>query len=134
MIGPILFLCTPVALWDADGPIWCKEGPRIRIAGIAARESDGTCLRNHPCPAMGPQEARQRTIEAMGARVTGKRRTGHLTVTGPMMQCRAYGRSAKRVVASCTVGGRDLGCAIIASGAAVEWPRYWRQYGLPPCK
>ena len=23
------FTCTPVAVWDGDGPIWCEEGPRI---------------------------------------------------------------------------------------------------------
>ena len=30
------FTCTPVAVWDGDGPIWCAEGPRIRLEGIAA--------------------------------------------------------------------------------------------------
>lgn len=38
------FECTPVAVWDGDGPIWCAEGPRLRLAGIAARELDGTSL------------------------------------------------------------------------------------------
>ena len=31
------FDCTPTAVWDGDGPVWCEEGPRIRISGIAAR-------------------------------------------------------------------------------------------------
>jgi endonuclease YncB( thermonuclease family) len=44
------FKCTPVAVWDGDGPIWCAEGPRIRISGVAAREIDGTCRANQPCP------------------------------------------------------------------------------------
>ncbi len=35
------FACTPVRVWDGDGPIWCSEGPRVRLAGIAAREMDG---------------------------------------------------------------------------------------------
>lgn len=26
------FVCTPVAVWDGDGPIWFKEGPKIRIS------------------------------------------------------------------------------------------------------
>ena len=34
------FTCTPTAVYDGDGPIWCAEGPRIRLAGIAAREMD----------------------------------------------------------------------------------------------
>jgi hypothetical protein len=38
----IAFPCTPVAVWDGDGPIWCAEGPRLRLAGIAARELDGS--------------------------------------------------------------------------------------------
>ena len=37
------FTCTPTAVWDGDGPIWCAEGPKIRLAGIAAREIDGEC-------------------------------------------------------------------------------------------
>jgi endonuclease YncB( thermonuclease family) len=40
------FACTPVAVYDGDGPVWCAEGPRIRLAGIAAREMDGTCRSN----------------------------------------------------------------------------------------
>lgn len=44
------FSCTPQAVWDGDGPIWCAEGSRIRLAGIAAREADETCNANQPCP------------------------------------------------------------------------------------
>ena len=44
------FQCTPVAVWDGDGPIWCAEGPHIRLSGIAAREIDGSCRPGHPCP------------------------------------------------------------------------------------
>jgi len=36
------FTCTPTAVWDGDGPVWCAEGPKVRIAGVAAREMDGT--------------------------------------------------------------------------------------------
>jgi len=42
------FACTPKALWDEDGPIWCKEGPRVRLTGIAAREIDGSCAAGPP--------------------------------------------------------------------------------------
>ena len=27
------FTCTPTRVWDGDGPVWCAEGPRIRLAG-----------------------------------------------------------------------------------------------------
>src|SRR3546814_9623729 len=50
----LIFLCTPTLVADGDGPVWCAEGPRIRIAGIAARELDGTCRRGHPCPRAEP--------------------------------------------------------------------------------
>lgn len=45
-----LFMCTPVAVYDGDGPIWCAEGPHVRISGIAAREMDDACRPGHPCP------------------------------------------------------------------------------------
>lgn len=32
------FQCTPTRVWDGDGPIWCAEGPHVRLSGIAARE------------------------------------------------------------------------------------------------
>ena len=36
------FACTPTRVWDGDGPVWYAEGPHVRLAGIAAREMDGT--------------------------------------------------------------------------------------------
>ena len=52
------FICTPVKLWEGDGPIHCAEGPKVRLAGIAAREIDGTCREGHPCPAADGVAAR----------------------------------------------------------------------------
>jgi len=49
-LAAALFLCTPVAVYDGDGPVHCREGQKLRIAGIAAREIDGTCRASHPCP------------------------------------------------------------------------------------
>ncbi len=37
------FSCTPIKVYDGDGPIWCAEGLRVRLAGIAAREMSGEC-------------------------------------------------------------------------------------------
>ena len=39
------FTCTATHVWDGDGPMWCAEGPKIRLAGIAARDIDETCKR-----------------------------------------------------------------------------------------
>jgi len=52
------FECTPTRVWDGDGPIWCAEGPRVRLSGIAAREMDGTCSAGHPCPKATAEAAR----------------------------------------------------------------------------
>jgi crotonobetainyl-CoA:carnitine CoA-transferase CaiB-like acyl-CoA transferase len=56
------FTCTPTAVWDGDGPIWCAEGPKIRLAGIAAREIDESCKPQHPCPAASGVAARDRLV------------------------------------------------------------------------
>jgi hypothetical protein len=36
-----------------DGPIWCAEGPKIRLSGIAAREIDESCRPGHHAPGLG---------------------------------------------------------------------------------
>ncbi|MDQ3458591.1 MAG: hypothetical protein M3498_04675, partial [Deinococcota bacterium] len=60
------FTCTPTRVWDGDGPIWCAEGPRIRLAGIAAREMDGSCSPGHPCPAADPIASRDHLASLVG--------------------------------------------------------------------
>jgi hypothetical protein len=120
------FKCTPIAVWDGDGPIWCAEGPRIRISGVAAREMDGTCRANQPCPAVGAIEARDKVVRLFGG-ATGKLKTGHITVKAPTMTCISEGGAVgSRTAAWCKspVFG-DLSCAVVASGGAVRWPRYW---------
>ena len=61
------FTCTPVAVWDGDGPIWCAEGPRIRLAGVAAREIDNSCRRYHPCPDASGTAAEEQPDVGRGA-------------------------------------------------------------------
>lgn len=121
------FKCTPTRVWDGDGPIWCVEGPRIRLSGIAAREADGTCRDNQPCPDASATEARDALVRLVG-RPTGKSREGHVLVTGPVMRCLSDGSGGgSRTAAWCTspIGG-DLSCAMIAGGWALRWERYWR--------
>jgi endonuclease YncB( thermonuclease family) len=60
------FICTPTHVWDGDGPVWCKEGPRLRLAGIAARELDGSCSPGHPCPAASGDAARDALVTLLG--------------------------------------------------------------------
>ncbi|RJY06943.1 hypothetical protein [Aurantiacibacter aquimixticola] len=74
-----IFVCTPVAVWDGDGPIWCYEGPRIRLTGIAAREMDSTCRPEHPCPAASTEAARDALVDLLGGE-KGRLKSGHVSV------------------------------------------------------
>ena len=120
------FECTPVAVWDGDGPVWCAEGPRLRLSGIAAREMDGTCSRGHPCPDAGPLEARDYLVSLVGARV-GVGEYGHILVEGPTMRCLSTGSAGgNRTGAWCvSPRGGDLSCRMVVSGMAARWDRYW---------
>ena len=123
------FTCTPVAVWDGDGPVWCAEGPKIRIAGVAAREMDGTCKPNQPCPAVDATEARDRLVRLLGG-PRGTLGTGHVKVRSVPVRCVSDGSAGgSRTAAWCTSPAfGDLSCAVTAAGGAVRWPRYWRDH------
>lgn len=121
-----VFRCTPVAVYDGDGPIWCAEGPKVRIAGVAAREMDGTCNSNQPCPSVRADDARDRLVRLFGG-PRGRLETGHIVVRSPAMRCVSVGSAGgSRTAAWCSspVFG-DLSCAAIKAGGAIRWPRYW---------
>src|SRR5688500_14693481 len=84
------FICTPTAVWDGDGPVWCAEGPKIRIAGVAAREMDGSCRNNQPCPSVAAVEARDRLVRLLGG-PKGTSSTGHVRVRAASMHCLSEG-------------------------------------------
>lgn len=119
------FTCTPVAVWDGDGPVWCAEGPRIRLSGIAARELDGSCKPGHPCPAASATAARDHLVGLLGG-PRGRLASGHVVVRGPALRCRSMGSGkGTRTAALCAaprVG--DLSCAMVRSGYALRWRRY----------
>jgi endonuclease YncB( thermonuclease family) len=123
------FTCTPTAVWDGDGPIWCAEGPKIRIAGVAARETDGTCRANQPCPAVDAREARDRLVRLLGG-PRGSLPTGHIKVRSAPMRCLSDGPAGgSRTAAWCiSPAFGDLSCAVVEAGGAVTWPRYWRNH------
>lgn len=119
------FACTPTHVWDGDGPIWCAEGPRIRLEGIAAREIDGGCRKGHPCPKPSGLAARDQLVALLGG-PKGRTGTGHILVSAPTMTCRSDG-SAKgsRTAAWCALPGvGDISCAMVRSGTALRWPAY----------
>jgi len=126
------FTCTPTHVWDGDGPVWCAEGPHLRIAGIAAREMDGTCRTNQPCPAASAIEARDAVVQLMGG-ARGTISTGHVVVRGPRLTCRSEGGAGgNRTAAWCRLpSGADLSCAMIKTGTVLRWDRYWKG---PACR
>lgn len=123
------FDCTPTAVWDGDGPVWCAEGPRIRLAGIAAREMDGSCAAGHPCPDSDPIAARDHLVALVGE-ARGLNATGHVLVAGPKMRCASRGSAGgARTAAFCnSPRSGDLSCAMIRDGYAARWDRYWSDH------
>ncbi|MEN3972136.1 hypothetical protein WJS89_05590 [Sphingomicrobium sp. XHP0235] len=123
------FECTPIAVWDGDGPIWCEEGPRVRLSGIAARELDDECRANHPCPDASGIAARDALVELLGG-PRGKLSHGHVIVNAPAMSCISTGSAGgSRTGAWCvTASGVDLSCAMVSRGYALRWQRYWGRH------
>lgn len=120
------FTCTPTHVWDGDSPVRCNEGPRIQVSGIAAREMDGTCRSNQPCPDASAEDARDALVSLIG-QPTGRSHQGHVLVTGPTMTCMSVGNGVgTRTAAWCTspIGG-DLSCAMVKGGWVLRWKRYW---------
>jgi endonuclease YncB( thermonuclease family) len=121
------FTCTPVRVWDGDGPVWCAEGPRVRLAGIAAREMDGTCRDNQPCPGATAKEARDGLVKLLGT-ATGFAAEGHVLIKAPAMRCVSAGNAGGSRTAAWCVSPRsgDVSCAMVRGGWALRWERYWR--------
>lgn len=121
------FTCTPTHVWDGDGPVWCAEGPHLRLSGIAAREMDGTCRPNQPCPRASAIEARDSLVRLLGG-ARGPIRSGHIVVRGPRLTCRSEGSAGgDRTAAWCIMpSGIDLSCAMVKTGTVLRWERYWK--------
>ena len=100
LAASVVFLCTSPAVHDGD-TFRCHDGPRVRVWGIDAPE-----LRTDAGPA-------------------SRRALTHL-VAGKVLICRRKGTSYDRVVALCTVRGRDVAADMVRQGQAVDWPRFSR--------
>lgn len=126
------FQCTPVRVWDGDGPIWCAEGPHVRLSGIAARELNGNCNAGHPCPDSDPIKARDALVRLIG-RPVGLSREGHILVSGPRMSCLSDGGAGgNRTAAFCqSPQSGDVSCNMIKGGWAALWKKYWRGHQCP---
>ena len=110
------FECEVAHVNDGD-TLRCRDGTRVRLHAIAARETDGTCSAGHPCPDSPAAESRLALERLAGSRIT----------------CLQTGTSYKRVTAIChNAGGVEINCAMVQSGAAARWDRFDRQ--RPICR
>ena len=110
------FACTVASVTDGD-TLRCEEAGadgraiRVRLSGIAARERDGSCSPGHPCPDASAEAA-----------TSALRRLAE----GEVLRCTPDGETYGRVAAFCsTQRGLDLSCAMVESGTAARWDRYW---------
>ncbi len=108
--------CTVFSITDGDTFRCAETGTdgkqlRVRLSGVAARERDGSCSPGHPCPIASAEAA-----------------TAELSklAFGQLLSCRPVGETYGRVAAFCKrQDGVDLSCAMIESGTAEKWQRYW---------
>jgi endonuclease YncB( thermonuclease family) len=124
---PSPIICNVIRVHDGDGPLWCRSGEKIRVAGIQAPDFESA----EPCHR--PATRRRAYTCNDGDAARSQRIMSGLTL-GKQLICQPVGTSYRRVVARCTLpDGRSLSCAAIAAGAAVRWDRYWRQYHMGDC-
>ncbi|MEH3103719.1 MAG: hypothetical protein PGN12_07410 [Sphingomonas phyllosphaerae] len=125
---PPPLVCHVVRVHDGDGPLWCRSGVKIRVAGVQAPDFESAA------PCRRPASQRRSYVCDDRAAKRGRRIMERLTL-GKRLSCQPVGTSYKRVVARCTLpDGQSLSCAALASGAATRWDRYWRLYEMRGCK
>jgi endonuclease YncB( thermonuclease family) len=106
------FSCQVSYVNDGD-TFRCEDGTRIRLHAVAARESDETCSRGHPCPAASAASATT-ALKSL--------------VSGQTLSCEKTGMSYTRITAICwTPSEVEVNCAMIRSGTTVVWARFHRQ-------
>jgi len=132
------FVCEAVALHDVDGPIHCRSGVKIRLQGIGATETDGSCRPGQPCVTGDPMaQRRAMATEVIGARIAREDagQFGQLWFAAPVtLICLSTGQSHARVTAWCRrANGHDLSCGAIRAGVAVRWARFDPEHRLDRC-
>ena len=122
------FVCEVVKVHDGDGPLWCRSGQKVRVAGIQAPDFESA----EPCRRPAARRATYTCDDAAAQR--SQQIVSRLTLNQRLI-CQPMATSYKRVVARCTLpDGRSLSCATIAAGAAVRWDSYWRRYKMGECR
>ena len=113
------FSCTPTQIVDANAPILCADGQKVRLAGIAARPIEGACAAGEACPEKSGEAARDRLALALGG-ATATLPNGRIAVAGAPMQCTLVAKSSAYTLAACSAGKTDLGCMMVYEGYAVS--------------
>jgi endonuclease YncB( thermonuclease family) len=133
----MILLCLAIALHDADGPIHCASGEKIRLQGIGATEMNGTCRPGQPCVPGDPREQRRAMVRAIGAEIAHEDTSANgqaWFVRGVELRCDITGRSHARLTAWCRrPDGADLSCAAIRARVAVRWEKFDRGGRLEEC-
>lgn len=122
---PPPFICEVIRVHDGDGPLWCRSGVKVRVAGIQAPDFETAQPCRHHDQSYQCDDAAARRSKQIVERLVLRKR----------LMCQPVDRSYKRVVARCTLpDGRSLSCAAIADGAARRWDSYWRRYQMGECR
>ena len=120
------FTCTPTGVRDGDGPLWCAEGPRIRLSSIPTPEFDGDFRPGQPCPDASGEETRDALVRLVGEPV-GWSAQGQALVRGPALRCVSAGDGGHdrtdlvRVTERRRCELRDGG-----GGFALRWEQFWQ--------
>ena len=69
------------------------------MAGVVAREMNGSCNQNQPCPVISAIEARNRLVQLFGG-PKANLREGHMKVRSAPMTCRSDGSARGSLTAA----------------------------------
>jgi hypothetical protein len=128
------FFCTPVAVWYGDGPLWCEEGPRVRLSCVNAQEMDEpACKPGFPCVEVSGLLARDALVDLVGTPTGDISPHGHIIVEGPTMTCVSNGEArGVRTAAFCVLPkSGELSCRMLEGGWVAKWSKYWGDHTCP---
>ena len=108
------FTCHVIRVHDGGGPLWCRTGECIRIAGIQDPDFENAA----PCRRPARQRRAFRCDDHAAARSQCLVCAHFLN---KRLRCEMVDTIYGRIVARCTLpDGRSFACATIGAGAAVR--------------
>lgn len=113
---PLTFLCLAALAIDGD-TLRCRDQELVRLAAIDAPELPHHCRPRRNCAPGDPYAARAALATMLRPHLVCRQVDASPRQAGFQARDR-YGR----IVARCSVGGRDLSEAMVRSGFAVRWP------------